>query len=169
MRLDKYSHPIFTEQDIFEAIYRGHKFSTSDFLTVEERTNNIIKFEEQIGFRMLPAFDPDVEIIEYDTACQSVWHMPKEYQELDIQQWVLDQCSTQEETDRVFEELKEFASRNMINLLRWLKYFVDNCTKENVVWGVGRGSSVASYVLYKIGVHSVDSMKYNLDWREFLR
>ena len=35
--------------------------------------------------------------------------------------------------------------------------------------GVGRGSSVASYILYLIGVHRIDSIKYNLDWKEFLR
>jgi DNA polymerase III alpha subunit len=41
--------------------------------------------------------------------------------------------------------------------------------KENIVWGVGRGSSVASYVLYLIGVHKIDSLYYNLDVEEFLR
>ena len=67
------------------------------------------------------------------------------------------------------EELDAFKERNMLDLLRWLKYFVDTCSKEGVVWGVGRGSSVASFILYKIGVHSIDPLKYNLDWREFLR
>jgi DNA polymerase III alpha subunit len=65
--------------------------------------------------------------------------------------------------------MAEYKSRNMLDLLRWLKYFVDTCEKEGVVWGIGRGSSVASYILYLIGVHSVDSIKYNLDWQEFLR
>jgi DNA polymerase III alpha subunit len=40
---------------------------------------------------------------------------------------------------------------------------------NNIVWGVGRGSSVASYVLYLLGVHKVDSIKYGLDIREFLK
>jgi DNA polymerase III alpha subunit len=57
----------------------------------------------------------------------------------------------------------------MLDLLRWLKYFVDTCEANNIVRGVGRGSSVASYVLYVLGVHQVDSVKYNLDWQEFLR
>jgi DNA polymerase III alpha subunit len=74
-----------------------------------------------------------------------------------------------EQKDRVTEELQAFAQRDMIMLLKWLKYFVDTCSKKQIVWGIGRGSSVASYVLYLIGVHSVDSMKYNLDWQEFLR
>ena len=67
------------------------------------------------------------------------------------------------------EELDAFKARNMLDLLRWLKYFVDTCSKEGIVWGVGRGSSVSSYVLYLIGVHSIDPIKFNLDWREFLR
>jgi DNA polymerase III alpha subunit len=57
----------------------------------------------------------------------------------------------------------------MLDLLRWLKYFVDTAKQRNIIWGVGRGSSVASYVLYLIGVHKIDSIKYKLDWKEFLR
>ena len=41
--------------------------------------------------------------------------------------------------------------------------------KNNIVWGVGRGSSVSSYVLFLMGVHKVDSMKYNLDIKDFLK
>jgi DNA polymerase III alpha subunit len=40
---------------------------------------------------------------------------------------------------------------------------------NRIIWGVGRGSSVASYVLYKLGVHRIDSMYYDLDPQEFLR
>jgi len=46
---------------------------------------------------------------------------------------------------------------------------VDTFRKNNVVWGVGRGSSVSSYVLYLLGVHRVDSIKYKLNINEFLR
>jgi DNA polymerase III alpha subunit len=57
----------------------------------------------------------------------------------------------------------------MLDLLRVLKYTVDTLKTNSIVWGVGRGSSVASYVLFLLGVHKIDSVKYNLDWREFLR
>ena len=73
------------------------------------------------------------------------------------------------EQARVFEELAEFSTRNMTGLLQWLKYFVDTCMENNIVWGVGRGSSVASFVLYLIGVHKIHSIKYKLEWQEFLR
>ena len=67
------------------------------------------------------------------------------------------------------EELAEFERREMFDLLRYMIYLVDFMRENNIIWGVGRGSSVASYVLYLIGVHKIDSIKYNLDWREFLR
>ena len=57
----------------------------------------------------------------------------------------------------------------MTNVLRYMVYLVNFMRENNIVWGVGRGSSVASYVLYLIGVHRIDSIQYGLDWREFLR
>jgi len=57
----------------------------------------------------------------------------------------------------------------MHNLLRYMIYLVDFMRENNIVWGVGRGSSVASYVLYLIGVHRINSIQYGLDWHEFLR
>jgi DNA polymerase III alpha subunit len=96
--------------------------------------------------------------------------MPSEYKTLDIESWIWTQCPPWDpQHTRVTEELAAFKERNMMDLLRWLKYFVDTCNKNNVVWGIGRGSSVASYVLYLIGVHHIDSIKYNLEWQEFLR
>ena len=95
--------------------------------------------------------------------------MPEEYQNLDIAQWLLDQCKTQEELQRVGEELILYQERNLFDLLRQLKYVVDTWRKNKIVWGVGRGSSVASYVLYLLGVHRINSMYYDLDVREFLR
>ena len=169
MRLDKYSNPIFTEHDLFDALYKGHKFNADDTMLVEQN-ESVKQLEAQTGFKFLEPYDTHFEIADYDAACQSNWFMPEEYKTLDIEAWVWEQTPPWDpQHTRVAEELEAFKARNMINLLRWLKYFVDTCEKEGVVWGIGRGSSVASYVLFLIGVHSVDSIKYNLDWQEFLR
>ena len=48
-------------------------------------------------------------------------------------------------------------------------YLVDHMRENNIVWGVGRGSSTASYVLFLIGIHKINSIQFGLDWREFLR
>ena len=167
MRLDKYSNPIFNEQDLFDAIYDGCQFSVGDTMLVE-RTDSVKALEHQLGFKFLDPYETHFDPVDYDKACQSNWNMPDKYKTLDIEEWLLDSCPEQNH-QRLIEELQEYRSRDMIDLLRWLKYFVDTCEKEDILWGVGRGSSVASYVLFLLGVHSIDSIKYNLDWQEFLR
>ena len=169
MRLDKYSNPVFNEQDLFNAVYQGHDFKVGDTMLVE-RTDVIKQLETDLGFKFLEPYETHFEISDYDAACQSNWNMPDEYKTLDIEAWIWAQTPPWDpQHTRVTEELAAFKERNMIDLLRWLKYFVDTMQANNVVWGVGRGSSVASYVLYLIGVHKIDSIKYNLDWQEFLR
>jgi DNA polymerase III alpha subunit len=111
----------------------------------------------------------EISISDFDSACQNDWLMPEEYKTMDIAKWVLDQCKDQDQLQRVGAELLEFQRRNMMDLLRWLKYFVDYCRDNKILWGVGRGSSVASYVLYLLKLHRVDSLHYNLDIAEFLR
>ena len=95
--------------------------------------------------------------------------MPQDYKDLDIAQHILDLCTTEPELQRVGEELLLYQERDLFNLLRYLKYLVDVMTENKVIWGVGCGSSVASYVLYKLGVHRIDSMYYKLEPEEFLR
>jgi DNA polymerase III alpha subunit len=62
-----------------------------------------------------------------------------------------------------------YQERNLFDLLRYLKYLVDTMRQNQIIWGVGRGSSLASYVLYLMGIHRIDSMLYELDPAEFLR
>ena len=169
MHTDKYSNPVFTEQDLFDSLYRSYEFNANDTMLVEH-TDAVKQLETQLGFKFLEPYETHFEVADYDKACQSNWFMPKEYKTLDIEEWLYTQIPPwNPEHARVQEELAAYKERNMLDLLRWLKYFVDTCTKNNIVWGVGRGSSVSSYVLYIIGVHQINSIKYNLDWREFLR
>ena len=88
---------------------------------------------------------------------------------LDIAQWVLDKCDNESKLQRVGQELLLYQERSLFDLLRYLKYFVDTMRQNKVVWGLGRGSSVASYVLYIIGVHKVDSIYFDLPIEEFLK
>lgn len=168
MRLDKFSNPIFNEDDIFEALYKGQKLSSETFV---EPSNETKRLEEVSGLTFWkPLDDYDLSLEDYDSSLQTDWNMPDEYKQLDIEAWLKEQCPPWDpEATRLQDELAAYKARNMLDLLRWLKYFVDTCSKEGVVWGVGRGSSVASYVLYLIGVHNIDPIKYNLDWQEFLR
>ena len=100
---------------------------------------------------------------------QKNWHMPDEYQQMDIAAHVLALCESQEQLQRCGHELLLYQERNLFDMLRYLAYLVQVMKTNQIIWGLGRGSSVASYVLYKLGLHRIDSMYYDLDPEEFLR
>ena len=136
--------------------------------------------EEILKFNSLcKEFDHESDILNIDSfenydkliheKNQSNWFMPEEYKNMDIEEYVLSLCDTEEEMIRVSEELVLFEERDMYNVLKFMVYLVAFMRKNDIVWGVGRGSSVASYVLFLIGLHKVDSLRYNLDIAEFLK
>ena len=97
------------------------------------------------------------------------WLIPDSYKDIHIQSFLQDKCKTQEERDRIDLELELYQQHNMLGVLVAMKYVVDILRKNGIVWGVGRGSSVASYALYLIGVHKIDSIKYNIPIEEFFK
>jgi hypothetical protein len=110
-----------------------------------------------------------VTVEDFDHENQDRWLMPEEYKQLDIAEYVLGLCESEAALQRVGEELLLYQARDLFDLLRYLKFLTDLMQKNNLIWGVGRGSSVASYVLYLLKVHKIDSLHYNLDIAEFLR
>ena len=97
------------------------------------------------------------------------WFIPESYKRIDIEKHCLDLCVTEAEIARVTRELELYNKHNMIMVLRSVKYIVDTLREKNIVWGVGRGSSVASYVLFLLGVHKIDSIKYDIPLDEFFK
>ena len=95
--------------------------------------------------------------------------MPDEYYQIDVKKYLLDKCQTQEERDRIEQEYILFEKKKFIRVLQFLIYFIDILRGKNVVWGVGRGSSVASFCLFLIGVHKINPLQYDLNITEFLR
>ena len=169
MRLDKFGNPIFNSQDIFKFLYQGKLTNLKD-LTVDY-TEDIEQLESTAGFTFQKFNDQldNISIEDFDQALQSDWFMPLEYKDFDVEEWCLAKCTTAQQKQRVLDEIDAYNERGMIPLLQWTKHFVDTCQENGIVWGVGRGSSVASFVLFLLGVHQIDSVKYNLDWQEFLR
>lgn len=117
-------------------------------------------------------FRLDAEKLNYPKPLDNMdtghWFMPKAYVEMDIEDYLTKKCP-QENQARLQYELELFRRHEMIQVLRMMKYIVDTLRENNVVWGVGRGSSVASYVLYLLGVHKIDSIKYNIPIEEFFK
>jgi DNA polymerase III alpha subunit len=96
------------------------------------------------------------------------WFIPEKYKNMDIEKFLVDQCP-EENYDRLQQELELYDKNQMIPVLKTMKFIVDTLRENRVIWGVGRGSSVASYVLYLIGVHKIDSVKYKLPIDEFFK
>ena len=172
MRTDELGIPRFTNRDLINMIYSGNVEKCHVVLC--DPSDDVDKFNsamEEQGLSPLQKYIPlDVDQKTFDNVCQSEWFMPDEYKELDVVAHLYSLCKGDDERfHRINEELAEFQRREMFDLLRYMIYLVDFMRENDIVWGVGRGSSVASYVLYLIGVHRIDSIKYNLDWREFLR
>lgn len=171
MNYDQYGQAHCTSEEVCDLLYLNPDLDISNLMVDDPHLFNDAVHSLYPTFGKLKKYEqPDISSLEdFDEYNQSKWSMPKKYQELDIAQWVLDKCSTQEELQRVGEELLLYQERDLFNLLRQLKYIVDTWRKNNILWGVGRGSSVASYVLYLIGIHKINSIYYELDVHEFLR
>ena len=172
MKYDKFGQAYTTGDELCDILYRQPDIDISKFSLEDWDQYNSAVRSTHANFALVDEYHPlpsDYDDSIFHTTQQSSWSMPKEYKNLDIAQWLLDKCNTQEELQRVGEELILYQERNLFDLLRQLNYVVDIWRENNILWGVGRGSSVASYVLYLIGVHRINSMYYDLDVHEFLR
>lgn len=170
MKTDQYGQIIYSEADLVSMIMRDATIESLSGMLVEPGINleTASAYLEQVPELVEYAFT-DMTVEEFDALKQNSWHMPEEYKQLDIAEYVLSLCDSDAQLQRCGEELLLFQERNLFDLLRYLKYLVDTLRANRMIWGVGRGSSVASYVLYLLGVHRIDSMFYDLDAREFLR
>jgi len=171
MKVNQYGDVSASSNEIFDSLYQG-KIESLDNLYVDSKTaekfNAAKKINADYFTKLLTEVEHHLNIEEFDKENQSKWFMPDDYCP-NLVEYLYGCCSNKEQTDRVSIELELFIQHNMIELLYFLKYLVDKMRENNIVWGVGRGSSVASYILFLIGVHKIDSIKYKLDIREFLK
>ena len=106
---------------------------------------------------------------ENETSVDLSYNIPKKYLEMDLDEKI--QKIIEEESEigqiRIQNEYLEFKRRNLESFLKTIIYIIDEFKNNNVVYGIGRGSSCASYLLFKLGLHSVDCLKYNIPMHEF--
>lgn len=170
MKYDEYGRAFTDSNELCDLLYKNPELDLSLFLVNDPSEFNKSRDTLYADVAFLKSYvelDNSVEL--FDAQGQAKWHMPDEYKQLDIAEYVLSLCKEDYELQRVGAELLLFQERNAFDLLRYLKYLVDILRKNNIVWGVGRGSSVASYVLFLLGVHKIDSIYYNLNIEEFLK
>ncbi len=170
MKYDQYGQAYTDSNELCNLLYKDPKLDISRFQVEDSLEYNRSVAELHAELDLLDSYHKITQTVEeFDMTLQKNWRMPVEYKDMDIAEYVLSLCKAEHELQRVGQELLLYQERDLFDLLRYLKYLVDTLRKNNVVWGVGRGSSVASYVLFLIGVHKIDSLYYNLDIEEFLK
>jgi len=169
---DEWGNVVFDTNGLIDHLMRGNHLTqdmTAHPVPGVTRFNALCKEydhpEDQVGEYIKPA----VSVEEWDAARQSQWFIPEPYASMDVLEHLLMKCQEEAEIERVLYEWTLFQDRGMVSLLRFLVYAIDHFRENKIVWGVGRGSSVASYALYLIGVHRVNSIKFDLDVHEFLK
>jgi len=168
MRVDNYGQHIYSVDDLFE-----HYMKNPDSIVRSITLDDEVEFDSSLELNHQPRVhiyrESSLSVQDYDSLLQSNWHMPQRYRDLDIAAHVLDKCNCEAELQRVGQELLLYQERELFDLLRYLVYLVDTMREHGIVWGVGRGSSIASFVLYKLDVHRINSLVYDLDIREFFK
>jgi DNA polymerase III alpha subunit len=167
--LDKYSRQVLSENQAVEMLYADPTLDVTNLCLEDGDQFNRASKKLHLNMFITQLDEIGVDVAQYHKQNQNNWHMPEKYKQLDIAEYLLKLCTTDAELQRVGAELLLYQERDMFDLLRFLVYIVDVMREQDIVWGVGRGSSVASYVLYLIGVHKIDSLYYDLDIAEFLR
>jgi DNA polymerase III alpha subunit len=168
MLTNKFGQIVLNEIDLIDLYYNNPDIKIKKVLC--EKSISFDSILELSDYPKITAYEPiTLDVETFDRNNQNNWLMPSEYKDLDIAQYILDQCKTDSELQRAGQELLLFQERDMFDLLKYLKYLVDTMRKHNIVWGVGRGSSVASFVLYLLGVHKINSLYYDLSIDEFLK
>jgi DNA polymerase III alpha subunit len=144
-------------------------------LSVTEMTDDIVKFNKNVLADQKIKLKNELDIFDLE------WNIPSKYNTMNIKQYITDklvqvgvddgltEVEFVERHKRVQFEFNVFNQLELVPLLKTLVYIIDNFIEKQVVWGVGRGSSVSSYILYLLGVHDIDSVTYELDFNEFLR
>jgi DNA polymerase III alpha subunit len=145
------------EQTGIELLYRGKDITDVAFEDIE-KFNKVAK-------------ELELNDISDVSRVSKEFNIPQHYKELDVEKYIHDKLVQRDpdEIGRVEMELEMYRERGLLPILQLLIYIIDIMRKHNLVWGVGRGSSVSSYLLYILGVHKVDSHKYRLDIKEFLK
>jgi len=155
---------INSEKDLITGLL-NHGPKVLDNAVVKDLGDNIVNYFERITAEHLEYPRP---ITADQIPTERNWFVPTDYCP-NLVEMLYGMCETDEQRDRVSLELDLFIKNQMFDVLHAMKYIVDTLRANNIVWGVGRGSSVASYVLYLIGVHKIDSIKYNLPIEEFFK
>lgn len=171
IKTNMYGQAILSSNNLKDLLLQGKNISHLN-VEVDRDIELFQKYQAELlseTITFLGAPEENLTFDEFHQKCAEEWIFPTIYQTIDVRAWLYNKCKTKEEISRVDEEYALYEERDLIMLLRLFIFLVDYMRKNKFVWGVGRGSSVSSYILYLIGVHRVDSLKYGFDIKDYLK
>lgn len=166
-QIDEFGRAVVNSEGLFELWYQGQEegdllvLPTPDIEEYNRQCERHAKSDYMIRQDEQPA-TPHSERVKR-------WMIPDEFKTLDVEAYCTSLCATEEERERVWHEMAIYRDRDLEPLLRSLIYMVTVFRENKIVWGIGRGSSVASFILFLIGVHHINPMKHGLKIEDFLR
>lgn len=170
-RIDPWGRVVMKPDAVFRLAMEGHdvwSIPVDPGPAIDLYNETLVRFDKP-GLTMGPPTEMETTPEEEHAQHAASWMVSDEIKTIPVRAFLLDLCRTPEEKARVNLEMDLYEERDLIPLLQLMMYLVNHFRENNVVWGVGRGSSVASFVLYLIGVHKVNSLKYGLAIEEFLK
>lgn len=104
------------------------------------------------------------------------WTIPDKYLNFDLDTYLFSLSEKIEHDSlydirmqRLADEIFTFKKLNLDELLKLLIYIIDVMKETKSIWGVGRGSSCSSYLLYLMGLHEIDPVLYDIALSDFLK
>ena len=171
-KFDKYGNVVFDSNTIINFLYKNNT-NISKLPSILDNDIKLYNYYCNLYDKKNECLseykEPNISIEEFDEKLIKNWFIPNDYKNINIEEYLYNKCTTQEEINRVTNELELFKKHDLILLLKFMIYFIDTLRENNLIWGVGRGSSVASYILYIIGVHKVNPLKYNIPIEDFFK
>jgi len=170
--VDEWGRTIVEADSVIDLILKGIDLTTvvvEDSPLIQAYNEWCANFDKPDYLLNLPEpmdHSPEEEHAERATT----WFISSDIQQIDVRRFLLEEmCNDDVCRDRVNLEMDLFEERGLEPLLQLMMFLVDHFRRNKIVWGVGRGSSVASYVLFLIGVHKIDPILYGLDVHDFLK
>lgn len=159
-----------TPDKVIDFTYKLSARGKVDRLAVTELTPEIKQFNALGEHRLSVKDFVDPRIFPPD------WVLPERYKYLNLDEYLFGLVDRIERDDlyetrveRLSSEIWLFKEEKLDDVLRVLIYVIDVMTEKNMVWGVGRGSSCSSYLLYLLGLHEVDPVRYGIEVTDFIR
>lgn len=165
-----YGEIIYKEKGLMDLLYSDDHDIHDVFVDPKTAENhNKICSNFDIPELKLKVFKTQETPEQYLDNMKQKWNISPKWKDIDLKAHLLQLCKDEVERTRVEEEYRLYSEKNMIDFLRAIAYIVEFFKDNGILWGVGRGSSVNSFILYLLDLHLINSIKWDLDIKEFLR